>query len=486
MGKSTGRPIVFGRMQFNEILKLLPTGLSRWSLVFIWCFYTWAHFDFAPWEERYKKVIDHDVIYYYSYLPAAFIEKDLALDFYKDNPEHYHKSRMYWPEILDDGSAVIKVSYGTALAYLPFFTAAHLYCQWNESYAADGFSKPYHVAIALSGWFWMCVGFYFLRKLLIQHFTEWESSLTLLILALATNLFYTLLLESALSHPFSFSIGCLFLWSLDRFRRANNWQALALMALSGGWLLVIRPTNAIYLLLPFLYWPAQTSLADEWKWWLQQRWRLLLALLLFILPILPQLAYWKIATGHWVSYSYTDERFFFANPHLLEGLFSYRKGWLVYTPIMLLSVFGLIQMGRGTRAFRFWPWVIAAYIYVVYSWWCWWYGGGFGSRVMVDVYPILAIALAEGVSWFWRRKNIAFPIILLMAIGFFSWWNFRQTDQYWRWRIHYDSMTKEAYWFSVKHRHAKDVEPFEKLLKAPDYQAAFKGEDEYPFQCWPF
>jgi len=49
-----------------------------------------------------------------------------------------------------------------------------------------------------------------------------------------------------------------------------------------------------------------------------------------------------------------------------------------------------------------------------------------------------------------------------------------ETGQYTYGAIHWDSMSKKAYWYSFGKLHP-DGE-FYKLLKAPDYEKAIKGE----------
>jgi hypothetical protein len=104
----------------------------------------------------------------------------------------------------------------------------------------------------------------------------------------------------------------------------------------------------------------------------------------------------KQTPAHGSYYSYGDEGFFFTNPQIINGLFSYRKGWLIYTPLMIFALLGILTLARRKFQQFFIPVLIftVANIYVVYSWWCWWYGGSFGSRPMIDSYPLMAVALA--------------------------------------------------------------------------------------------
>src|SRR6185436_10253555 len=111
-----------------------------------------------------------------------------------------------------------------------------------------------------------------------------------------------------------------------------------------------------------------------------------------ILIFLPQLFYWKHQTGSWFFNSYLNEHFYFNNPHVFYGLFSFRKGWLVYTPIMFFALAGLYTLFKTMKEF-FYPVLILflLYIYVAFSWWCWWYGGSYGQRALIDIYPFLAV-----------------------------------------------------------------------------------------------
>ena len=50
------------------------------------------------------------------------------------------------------------------------------------------------------------------------------------------------------------------------------------------------------------------------------------------------------------------------------------------------------------------PWFLSALImlpFIIYlfsSWWCWWFGGGFGMRPMIDYYPLFIIPIGEILS----------------------------------------------------------------------------------------
>jgi hypothetical protein len=119
-------------------------------------------------------------------------------------------------------------------------------------------------------------------------------------------------------------------------------------------------------------------------------------------------------TGAWMRYSYEGETFMYGNkPKILEVLFDVQNGLFLYSPIVLFSMFGLVI---GWRQKRFHApaltliFVVATYIFA--SWWAWWFGGAFGHRCYVELYPLLAFPMAGFFEYFLTRKSI-----FLRAIG---------------------------------------------------------------------
>ena len=124
---------------------------------------------------------------------------------------------------------------------------------------------------------------------------------------------------------------------------------------------------------------------------------------------------------------------------------------------------------------------LIATVYLFSSWWCWWFGGGFGMRPMIDYYPLLIIPIGELLNQkLTLLKNGALTLITV-CISF----NLFQTLQRRNLVIHWDSMSKESYWAfftTIKMEKAEDWERQEKLLKKPNYDNAKKGESEYDFE----
>jgi hypothetical protein len=199
--------------------------------------------------------------------------------------------------------------------------------------------------------------------------------------------------------------------------------------------------------------------------------------LMIIVVWLPQMIYWREMTGQWLYFSYgSDERFFFGDPAVLKGLFSWRKGLFIYTPLLLFSFAGIfiLWIRRSPHALAVTIFT-ALNIYIIFSWWCWWYGGGFGQRAFIDSYALMAVAAAALLSVpltagrIWLKSMILSLFLLLMSLGIFN--NF----QYYHGAIHWDSMTREAYLDSFGR--VRPSPHFHELLDAPDYEQAKKGAD---------
>lgn len=170
-------------------------------------------------------------------------------------------------------------------------------------------------------------------------------------------------------------------------------------------------------------------------------------MLLFFITFIPLLLYWHQTTGYWFinSYGKTQGTFFFSDPMIGEILWGYKKGWLVYSPLMFLSILGLFFLyQRLSNIF----WGIFLYTllnwYIVSAWWCWWYGGSFGMRALIESMLPLSFALASFLHWAFQRKWKQIPITLLIIGGLGL--NMLQSYQYAHNCIHSFGMTKNAYW----------------------------------------
>ncbi|MDX5320147.1 MAG: glycosyltransferase family 39 protein, partial [Bacteroidota bacterium] len=378
-----------------------------------------------------------DVFGYYLYLPAYFIYDDLTLqnmEWVNHIIETYHTTgTLYQAVQVESGNWVMRYPGGLALLNLPFFLMADFLAE-PLGYVRDGFSTPYQFAWVFGSMCYAIVGLFFSRKLLRNYFSDRATALLILLLVFATNYLEMATYGNPLAHNFLFALYALGLWMIDRWtNRPKPYQLLAIGVLI-GLITMCRPNEGLFLMIPVLWklWPA--CWVNPKDFFSKNIPALLLGGIGLFLGGLPQLLYWKLTSGQWLFYSYQDNGvgFDFTSPHTVDFLFSFRKGWFVYTPVMFLAVIGFVQLYRRNRTL-FWPFFLffLLNLYVVSSWSVWWYGGGsYSSRSMVSSYLMLAFPLGYLLEWVKERgalftRGVWGVLVLLGALNLFQFWQFK-------------------------------------------------------------
>ncbi len=376
-----------------------------------------------------------DVFGYYLYLPALVIHDDPAL---KDRAwldalmANYDPSATLY-QLVDgpEGARVIKYSSGMALAYAPWFFIAHVLAE-PLGYPADGLSAPYSAVVTFGVLLWVMLGLFLFRRALLHFFSDGWTALLLVLVVLGTNFLHLAALDGTLlTHPYLFTLYAGLLLATIRWHGKPTWQAAIAIGATAGWITLVRPNEGVCVLLPLL-WSGSEGLAAKWRM-VRREWKHgLLAVLAFGVMAAPQLLYWKSVTGQWLFYSYVNpgEGFDFATPYTWDYLFSFRKGWFVYTPLALLMVAGLAVLWRRQRHL-FWPIAVLFIVnlYITSSWTCWWYAGGsFSARSMMPMYALLALPLGlllkQLVEGPMKRVIIPTTALLILLNLFQTWqWN---------------------------------------------------------------
>jgi hypothetical protein len=178
--------------------------------------------------------------------------------------------------------------------------------------------------------------------------------------------------------------------------------------------------------------------AQKWQQWRDHKKHLMVAALGGFAGILPQLIYWKYATGSFV-YD-VGSKWDFLNPHF-RVLVGWEKGWFIYTPITVLFIAGMFFI----RQFPFRKsvlWFCLLNIYIIIAWHDWRYGGSYSTRALVQSYPMFALpfaAVTEAVfATRWRRAFYA-VCIYLIGVNLFQTWQYDKTI------LHYNDMNMRYY-----------------------------------------
>lgn len=419
------------------------------------------------WKE--DKVIEWDVHHYYGYLPLFFIHHDLKIEKYdyKYADNKYH----IWYEKTPEGKKVIKTYAGLAYVYAPFFVAAHFVTDNFTSYEPNGFTPVYKFFLLLSAVVFFAIGLIYCRRILrLLNFTDTVIAATLVCIGVGTNLLAYASSFAPMPHVYNFALVAMFVYYCIQWHNHARAKHFLLMAAIFGLMTVIRPTLVLVGLF-FLVYGAHSKQEFYLKWtaFFRNKWYLLLAITLVLIWWIPQFLYWKHVTGHYIIYAFGDERFYFLDPKILDGLFSFRKGWFVYAPVLFFATMGIVNLYKRNQRF-FWPFIVffVINIYVTFSWWCWWYGGGLGQRSLIDGYSLMLVPLAFLIEYIAQKRS---RIIGFGSVGLFLiWLNVFQIYQYEHGALHWDGMTQTLYF--KQFGKLKPIPDYAKYIDWADYDAA--------------
>ncbi len=420
--------------------------------------------DIHFWRDL--RVLQWDVEAYYHYLPATFVHGDVReLDYVRDVDSRLHPDGPGAYGIFYNGATgwdCLKYTCGVALFEAPLFFVAHAYCLWSGTpHPADGYSAPYQLAVQVSSILFTFLGLLLLRAFLLRHIEDRAAALALIALAFGTNLFFYSTVDSGMSHAYMFFLLACVIERTDAWHSAPTPGKALVIGLTLGLVLLTRPIDIVIVIVPLL-WTHGLGWRAKWQLVKKHRGQLAIAAIAAFVPLIPQMLYWKATTGEFIFYSYRSEGFNWSDPHVIDGLFSYRKGWLIWSPLVVLGFVGLMVMllDRSWRA-RAWP-LIAFFppaLYGIFSWYQWWYGGGFGSRSMVDTLPLLALPIAVLAQKAFNR-HLAAGTLLACTVLAGAHLNLFQQRQYRQTIVHWDNMTCERYWEIWGHATWEGLTPF--------------------------
>lgn len=414
-----------------QAFKYFAKNLSLFFFVFLIIFTIDRHHWYQVASKPEMGPFESDVAVYYSYLPAFFYgtPQELA-SICKEN----------------------RYTIGMAIMYSPAFFVGDIIARQSGE-KVDGYSKPYQRAIRWGSVIFAFVGLWFARKNLLMFFSDTVTLIALACVFFGTNLFYYTFSTGEMSHSYLFFFYSVFVYCSIKFVLEDNYKYLVWMGLLGGMMVLIRPTSVLLFLFPVLFKVSSFSdIKDRLALFFKPRAQLLMGLVLFMIPIVLQMLVWKKYHGAYVYYSYGDERFFFSDPQIINFLFSYRKGWLLYTPIMIFSLLGIL-LSRKYLNDLFWFLIlfIPLNIYILSCWWDWGYGGSFGCRALIESYAVLIFPFALFVKWCFSLSmkypvgKIAIKGALLIVLFLLIQFNIFQVWQYKNLIIHWAGMNERAY-----------------------------------------
>jgi hypothetical protein len=415
-----------------------------------------------------------DGVGYYAYLRSTLIDHDLRFenDYLAANESFVisrvdEQGRLLPRLYTKTGYVENHFSVGPAILWAPVMLAVHgsvvLANHVGAHVAADGYSRPYLLAMALTtacyGFLSLVLSFQVARK----YFDGRWSFFATVAIWMASSLPVYMYFNPSWSHAFSAFTVALFLWYWDRTklkRTTRQWTILGLMA---GLMGNVYYPNVILLIFPALevlhLWQANRRVPGHLAIPIQK-----LALscgvfaVVFLVSLLPTLITRQIIYGKPFETGYPSiSTWNWTSPVLLKVLFSSDHGLFSWTPVLILSAVGLpflfrrdALLGAGSLM------TFLAFYYFIASYPDWDGISSFGNRFFVSLTPIFVLGLAALLSSFssllgksTHALAVASPVLALLII-----WN---AGFIFQWGTHMIPARGEISWNSMIHNQFVEV-----------------------------
>ncbi len=315
--------------------------------------------------------------------------------------------------------------FGTAFLWAPFMLLAHAWLHilnlFGGSYSTDGLTSPYQQAVGLGSLIYGFAGLVLIWRMLRDYFDDTIAAIAAVAIAVGTFFLWYLVVENSMIHGPSLFATMVFLYVWHRGRprprgagageaavpSAAWWIGLGLTA---GFMTMVRWQNITFAGLAVLLslWQIRRTVRPA------LRAALLFGVSAFV-AFVPQLIFWKVVRGGWLSVPAADHGFDIRALHVFDVLFSSNHGLLATTPLVYLALLGLPFFVRRDRPMSILLIVgFASQVIINSGNDGWWGGPGFGARRFDNCLLVFGVGLASLLAWLRERPLVA-PIAVIGA-----------------------------------------------------------------------
>ncbi len=344
----------------------------------------------APGGRRLAKVAGVDTVNYFGISHSLLFDHDFNLN---NEFQRLHPTDREWTYVRKDtGLPGSPWGVGYSILQTPLL-ALGTGLDWLAGNPADGYSPFAMYLYSLGNIFITGLGLRALFELLLLAVGESEAPACLfavIAVFFGTNIGYYSLMP--MSHASSFLFGTLFLlcwWKMRDGTELNRWFLLGMV---GGVFSICRWQDVLYLGAPILYDLFNRHPFRDFLGWLRSR--AVYAVGAFLCWI-PQIIEWKMIYGKYLTLPQGGGFIKFPPTHVPDILFSTRGSWLLWTPLIMIGIAGLvIAVTRNWRLYVPWVSIVVLELLVIGAMDEWHGRDTFGSRYMLANTPVAALGLA--------------------------------------------------------------------------------------------
>jgi hypothetical protein len=422
------------------------------------------------------RLYSSDEVQYFSYLRSLWFDHDVSFEneyqyFYDHQIARTPDFHTTFLEL--DTAAHRRINYGTigcAMLWSPFYAVgdvtARVMRAAGRDVAIDGFSQPYVSAVAYGSAFYgfatIVLAVIAARQLVGGH--AFSSGLAVWF---GTPLLFYMYVAPPFSHACSAFAVALFVTVWLRVRRTWSVAGVVALGVTGALMAMVREQDTFFALGPAVDFALAVSKAqgkapaarasrevgereragvgprEQWR----MRDRVVAACsgcLAFVLGYLPQLVAYQALNGRPRPSPLVMRKMFWHAPHALQVLADSEHGFLLWTPLALLSLVGLVLLTAAPkttddadrarvprsdvrRIGGCMLLMVALQVYVSGAVESWTVAGAFGQRRFVAVTIFLVVGLAALRD---SLRGDAARRVANVAIALCIWWNLALTAEF--------------------------------------------------------
>lgn len=351
------------------------------------------------------RIYSSDEVQYFSYLRSLWFDRDVS---FENEYRHFYERGFadaagFHETLLErETPAGRRINFGTigcALLWAPFYAVAdagaRLARSFGSNVAIDGFSQPYVAAVAYGSAFYGFAAI--LLSIAAARRLTGTGLLAGIIVWLGTPLLFYMYVAPPMSHACSAFAVALFVTVWLRARKDWSVRWMVALGASAALMAMVREQDVFFALGVVFDFALALRKGEGTR---EKVTGVLAAIAAFALTYVPQLLAYQALNGHPSPSRLVTRKMSWYAPHALQVLGSPEHGFLLWTPLAVLSLAGLGFLafrsksedarivGRASLI------MVALQVYVSGSVESWTVAGAFGQRRFVALTILLVIGLA--------------------------------------------------------------------------------------------
>ncbi len=410
----------------------IPLFFSVISVILVSIFLVEYHFvgQSIYGDGRYYFAFTHSLFFHHSFN----ISSEMAHAYSPLDNNHALSISELHPKYFPIEHVTGEFSLGLSIYWLPFIFVADMLTRllnlFGFSFILNGYSDSYQVLLGIGNIGFIIGGLVILYKMLQKFFTEHIVQLSIITILFGTNLFYYSSIDVVNSHPFSFFLASAMMGIFIKFLEKKQIRLLFLEAFILGALVANRSQDLVFAIVPafslgFFLWKEKSVIQTTFVG--------LGMIVGTFIGYVPQLLLLFVGRGKVALAPHVLDRsvihaFDFLHPHILGLLINNQTGLLFYSPLVFVAFVGLGMFYKREQFLGgICLLVVLLQLYVISSWFTWNQAASYGIRMLVSSYPLLAIGVAQILTWVLKRYSAIFIVLLcglfifhqlLMIVGF--------------------------------------------------------------------